>query len=437
MITKEKLGELQAEGQAHIAKARELAEKHPDLDVSEWPEADRDEYNVEMQKAADVLPRIKTAKHDLEIWEQAKALSDEIGLPSIGDSEPHSFKAGPRRSLGRTVVESPEFKAMLAPYTHDGHVSIPKGSHVNSAPIEIKALFTGTSRTSAGTFLVPDRTDIVEMLGRAPLVLDQLISGRTTSSDVVEYVQETAHTNSAAFVPEATSSAAPTAPGGAGALVAAPGGGYKPEGAWAFVVKQANVKTLAEWVPATKRALADVGQLEGLINDELQKDLADVEEQQILNGDGTGENLLGITKTSGIQTLALSTDAFTTTRKAITLLRTVGRVNPTAIVLNPVDAEAIDLTKDGQQRYYYGGPQALGAKTLWGLPIVESEYQLVKHATIGDFSKAVAWDRQQATVTMTDSHADFFVRNLVAILAEERMAFAVIRPAAFIDATIG
>jgi HK97 family phage major capsid protein len=111
----------------------------------------------------------------------------------------------------------------------------------------------------------------------------------------------------------------------------------------------------------------------------------------------------------------------------------VGRVNPTALVLNPADAERIDLAKDGEDRYYYGGPQAIGQRTIWGIPVVESETQTEGTGLLGDFSKAVLWDREQTTVTMTDSHADFFVRNLVAILAEERLAFGVTRPTAFVS----
>jgi HK97 family phage major capsid protein len=445
MMTKDKLGDLQTEGQKHIADAREIAEKQ-DGEPSEWPTDVRDSYNAAMAKAADTLEKIKTARHDLAVMAEAKAIADDIGLPPIGDptgtvADGLLGGGGGRKSLGRTIIDSPEFKAMLSPYTHGGEIQIPKGTHVNSAPINVgslrmKTLITGVSRTSGGTFLVPDRTDIVEMLGRAPLVLDDLISHRATASDVVEFVQETSHTNAATPVAEATTSAAPTAPGSAGPLVPAAGGGYKPEGAWAFKVVQATVKTIAEWVPITKRALADVSQLEGLINDELQKDLKDVREAQMLNGDGAGEDLQGITTTTGIQTQAFATDIFTSVRNAITKLRTIGRVNPNAILLNPADSATVDLTKDLQGRYYYGGPQALGPKTLWGLPIVESEYQALHTSTVGDFSKAVTWDRQQSTVTMTDSHADFFVRNLVAVLAEERMAFAVTRPLGFCIVTL-
>ncbi len=188
---------------------------------------------------------------------------------------------------------------------------------------------------------------------------------RRTGSDTVEYVQQTSHTNAAAVVAEATSSAAPTAPEGAGALVTAPGGGYKPEGSWAFERKTAVVKTIAEWVPATKRALADVAALEGLINDELRADIAEAEEGQILNGSGTGENLTGIRNWSGVQTQAFDTDIFTSVRRAITKARKIGRVAPNAVVLSPADMETVDLARDEQGRFFGAGPFAFGPRTLW------------------------------------------------------------------------
>ncbi|WP_039807879.1 phage major capsid protein, partial [Nocardia otitidiscaviarum] len=224
------------------------------------------------------------------------------------------------------------------------------------------------------------------------------VSVRRTGSDAVEYVEQTSHTNAAAPVPEATSSAAPTAPATVpGALVLDPNGGYKPEGSWAFERKVANVKTIAEWVPATKRALADVKALEDLINDELRKDVAEAEEAQILNGNGTGENLTGVNNWSGVQTQAFSTDLFESIRKGITKARTVGRVNPTGIVLNPADVEKIDLAKDLNGTYRYGGPQTMGQRTVWGVPVIESEIQPAGTGTLGDWSKAVVWDREQTT----------------------------------------
>jgi HK97 family phage major capsid protein len=65
--------------------------------------------------------------------------------------------------------------------------------------------------------------------------------------------------------------------------------------------------------------------------------------------------------------------------------------------------------------------------------VVESENKTAGYAIVADWRLAALWDRQQATISMSNSHSDFFIRNLVAILAEMRAAFGVIRPAAFIE----
>lgn len=423
-----RLAQLKERAEAASAKAREVAEKAAAED-RELTDDERAIYDPAMKELReDLLPAIKVAKADEDVLGEAKKFAEDLGVPQ----DERELKAR-AKSLGLSIVESPEFKALIAPFTHNGQVSIPKGTHLNSAPIPVKSLFTGASSTSGGAFVVNERTDIVEMLGRKALRIRDLCSNRRTTSDTVEFVTQTSHTNNAAPVPEATSSARPTAPGSAGATVNVAGGGYKPEGAWAFAIVQANVKTIAEWVPATKRAIADWSQLQGLIDDELRTDVAESEENEIVNGDGTGEHFTGILQTSGIQTQAFATDVVTTIRKGITKARFVGRVNPNALVLNPADAEGLDLLTDDNGRYYFGGPFQMGATPIWGLPVVESETVAAGVGVVGDFSKAVIWDREQTTVTMTDSHEDFFVRNLVAVLAEERLAFGVTRPTAFVS----
>ena len=418
---------LKERAEAESKTAREIAQKASDAG-RDMTDDERHTYDTSMKVLHDVLDGIKAVKADEAVIAQAKEFADSVGVAVDRDVKARV------KSLGLTVVDSPEFKSMLGSFPEG---RIPAQGRVQTSPIAVKSLFTGASSTSAGAFVVNERTDIIELLGRKPLTVRNLVSNRRTTSDTVEFVQETSHTNAAAVVAEATSAAARTAAAntttGAVTFTNASGGGYKPEGSWAFSVTTAVVKTIAEWVPVTKRALADVAQLEGLINDQLSADVAEAEEGQILNGDGEGENFTGINATSGIQTQAWATDLFTTVRKGVTKLRTVGRVNPTALVLNPADAEAIDLLKDGENRYYYGGPSVINQRTLWGVPVVESETQAAGTGLMGDFSKAVLWDREQTTVTMTDSHSDFFIRNLVAVLAEERLAFGVTRPTAFVS----
>lgn len=440
-MTATKLADLQKAALVHTQKAREIIEANADKSPSEWGDNTRVDYDTAIKAAKDLLDQIKVAKQDLAILDQAKSLAGEIGEPAVGDLDAQGNRPIRERvkSLGLQVVESPEFKAMLKPFTSaDGGIRIGEKTRIQSDPISIKGLFVGGTDTSAGAFVVNEQTGIVEMLGRKELKIRDLISVRRTGSDTVEYVEQTSHTNAAAVVAEATSSAAPQAPAGTGQadLVRDANGGYKPEGSWAFVRRTAVVKTIAEWVPATKRALADVAQLEGLINDELRADIAEAEEEQILAGDGSGENFTGIRNWSGIQTQAFSTDIFETIRKAITKARYVGRVNPNAVVISPATAEIIDLAKDLNGAYRYGGPQSIGPRTVWGVPTVVSETQADTDVLVGDFSKAVLWDREDTTVTISDSHADFFIRNMVAILGEERAAFALTRPKAIVKAAL-
>jgi len=431
-----KLKMLQDAARAAVKTATDIAAA-ADAAGRSLTDDERHGYDEAMAKGRDLLGQIKTAKADEEILAGAKALAEEIGGPAVEDVEAQKGAEGSLqrvKNLGLEIVNSQQFKAAMADFP-DGR--IPERAKFTTSPIQVKSLFVGGSTTSAGAFVTPEQSGIIEMLGRRPLTIRDVISVRRTGSDTIEYVRQTSHTNAAATVAEATSSAAPTAPGTAGALVLATGGGYKPEGAWAFERKTATVKTIAEWVPATKRALADAAQLEGLINDELRADIAETEENQILTGNGTGENLTGILATSGIQTQAFDTDIFVSTRKALTKAQTVGRVVPNAIALNPVDVETVDLAREsGTGKFFGGGPFAMGPRTLWGKPILETEGVPAGTGLVGDFSKAVLWDREQTTVSITDSHADFFIRNLVAILAEERVAFGVTRPSAFVSTDV-
>jgi HK97 family phage major capsid protein len=267
-----------------------------------------------------------------------------------------------------------------------------------------------------------------------PLRLRDVVTPGTTTSDTVEYVRVTSVTNNAAPVAEATSSAAPTAPGGAGALVNNANGGYKPESGVALAKVTAAVKTIAHWMPATKRALSDAAQVRTLIDAFLMYGLEEELEDQMIQGDNTGENFEGLGNVSGVQAQAWDTDLLTTTRKAKTKVRTVGRSVANAYLLNPADTEALDLLQDNEARFYFGGPGGAGtAQVLWGVPVIETEAVPSGTGYCGDFRKAILWDREQATIQVTDSHLDFFVRNLVAILAEMRAAFGVIQPSAFVE----
>ncbi|WP_030303492.1 phage major capsid protein [Streptomyces katrae] len=419
----------------HLKEAREIAAK-AEAEDRDFTDAERTQLNEHMAKAKD-------AKAGLE---KAKATSTmRQALADLGDGIELNEKSGERRtpsglvvppagkSLGEHFTESAEYAGLMSQAPRGGFGA---KSRVQSLPVGYKSLVTGTSDTSAGAWVTNDYMGqrVGLDLFQRPLRLRDVVTNGTTTSDTVEYVRITSATNNAAPVAEATSSAAPTAPGGAGALVNNAGGGYKPESALAAAKVTTPVRTIAHWIPITKRALSDASQIRTLIDSFLKYGLEEELEDQMIAGDGTGENFDGLGNVSGVQAQAWDTNALTTLRKAKTKVRTVGRSVANAYLLNPADLETVDLLQDNEGRFYFGGPAGVGsASVLWGLPVIETEAVPAGTGYVGDFRKAILWDREQASITVTDSHADFFVRNLVAILAEMRAAFGVIQPSAFVE----
>ncbi len=399
----------------------------------------------EWQKVAGYLEEAKKLKDQIKSLQGDEALRKQIlelgaGIElreQPGDGRRHLALPGKGRTLGEIFTRAEAFQRWLKQFP-DGRIP-EKAKGLMSPPIEVKdfglfrqkTLVTGADDTSGGAFVQTDYTGIYEPLPRLPVVMRDLINIRTTTSDTVEYVRQTAHAAQAAPVPEANV----TTPSGATGEVS----GEKPEATITYEKVTATVKTIAVWIPATKRVLSDAGQLRGLIDDDLRGDLSDEVEDQIVNGNGVGENFTGILNTPGILLQAWDTDVFRTTRLAKLAVMQTGRAQPTAFVLNPEDWAEIELTRDGQNRYYYGGPLSNGEKRLWGLPVVECAALPVGVGLVGDFRRATMWDREAGTISVSDSHSDFFIRNMIAILAELRAAFGVRRPAAFcqIDVSSG
>lgn len=368
------------------------------------------------------LEDAKSFLHALGINPDAKA--PDNARNAKGGGAPSSL------SVSEQFVESAQFKSMMSRFPGG---RIPDRAALAMDPVGFKALITGAAATSGGAFVSPDRTGIYDTGAFVrPLSIRDVITIGRTDSDSVEYARLTGFTNAAAPVAEATESGVID-----GTDITAAEGGLKPESTATFEKVTATVKTIAHWTAATRRSLSDAGQLRTIIENFLRQGLEEELEDQIVAGGGTGEDFQGITGLSGVQTHAVGGDTVLDAYlKAKTKVRVVGRATATAYLLHPNDWQQMLLLKDTTGQYIFGGPQMDTQPRMWGLPVVESEAAVEGTAFVGDFRKAVLWDREQASITISTEHADFFTRNLVAILGEERVAFAVTRPSAFVIADL-
>lgn len=415
-----------------LTPARDLAAK-AEAEGRDLTDDERGKVTEAVKAATGIKARIDQAKADADLTAQLGDLGDGIALLAGGEKGRGGDGSAlwtPRKgeTLGEAFAKSDQLRALLKRFPGG---RIPERSVVSSEPFEAKALWTGGSDTSAGALVQPDYRGIavgLELFQR-PLTMRSLVTNGTTDSDTVEYVRVTSTTNNAAPVAESTTTATPGTQN--------PANGVKPESGMALAKVTESVKTIAHWMPATTRALADAGQIRTLIDSFLRYGLEEELEDQMVNGDGTGENFTGLATVSGTQSQAWSATVadldplLETTFKARTKVRTVGRSIPTGYVFNPADWERIHLARLAKNPANEATAGAI--PTLHGLPVVESEAIPAGSGWVADWRKAVLWDRQQAAISVSNSHADFFIRNMVAILAEMRAAFGVLQPSAFVE----
>ena len=351
------------------------------------------------QTADEAIVKLNEAKARLDELEQKMARRPHEGREEV-------------KSLGRQFVDSDSYKSLTGSAGQRG-----------KANLEIKATITSATTDAAGS--AGDLVQATRLPGivgapeRKLTIRDLLMQGRMDGNSL-EFVQETGFTNSAAPVAE---------------------GALKPHSDIKFDLKSTTAKVIAHYMKASRQILDDASQLQSYIDGRLRYGLAFKEEQQILNGDGTGQNLLGIVpqatayvRPAGVTTTAES--KLDTLRFAM-LQAILAEYPASGHVLNPIDWAAIETLKDTSGQYIIGNPQGGLNPTLWGLPVAETQAIASGKFLTGAFSMgAQIFDRWASRVEVATENEDDFVKNLVTILAEERLALAVYRPEAFIYGNI-
>lgn len=351
------------------------------------------------------------------------------------------------QDLGARFVKSDQFQFMKKsgrltmdePFTVEGVTDVPSMGTYGQ-----KDVFTGSVNPLQSRGFGSIQFDPTVPRGQRTYRVRDLFNVATTSANLIDYFRVLGFAENPMGVNGGRGAAAPVADRmAADGVSPATGGatdvfGMKPKSTLRFESAQAPVRTIAHWEAAHRNVLQDEPQLQSTINNELLYGLALEEDDQILNGDGTGENLLGILHTPNIQSYLMSSHAGD--RKSDALRRTatlsfLANFPGTGFVLHPFDWEDIELQKaTGDGQYMLVTNFAIGASTsIWRQPVVETPAIAQGSWLTGAFGLgAQLYDRQVANVRIAEQHADFFVRNAVAILAEERIALAVKRPESFV-----
>jgi HK97 family phage major capsid protein len=338
---------------------------------------------------------------DLQHAQQALAKLESNGAG--GDVQHQTF--------GQQFVNSDNFKAFAGQ-------SMPRGRVDMSFKAAITSLTTDADGSAGDLVQTTRLPGIITPPDRRMTIRDLLTPGRM-DGNALEYVKETGFTNNAGMVAE---------------------GAKKPESSLKYDLVSTTAKVIAHYVKASRQILDDASQLASIIDGRLRYGLAFKEEQQLLNGDGTGQNLLGIIPQATAYVAPFDPGSATVIDKIrLAMLQSeLAEFPSTGIVLNPTDWARVELLKDNTGRYIIGNPQGLLGATLWNRPVVTTQAITVDKFLTGAFRLgAQLFDRWQARVEIATENEDDFVKNLVTVLAEERLALAVYRPQAFIYGDLG
>lgn len=389
------VAELASELKTHVERQAQAVKEIAEKALAEAKKGS-DLGEAVKRKADEALSGLNEARQRLADLEQRAA------RPGGGDERP--------KSLGERVTSDEGFKSWY------GSGSPRSGKAVVAIKADVTTATSGAG--GVGAAIEPTRLPGVQTSPEQRLFLRDLIAPGRTDTPAVEYVRESGFNNAAAATAE---------------------GAKKPQSDISTQDVTTTTKVIAHVVKVTRQALSDVSQLRSHIDNRLLYGLRLAEEQQMLFGDGAGDNLLGIVPQATAFSAAFAVAKETAIDKIrLALLQAeLAEYPSTGVVMHPTDWARIETTKDDVGRYVIGNPQGAISKSLWNVPVVATPRMTVDKFLAGAFSLgAQVFDQWAASIAVGFENDDF-TRNKVTILAEERLALAVYRPEAFVFGDLG
>jgi HK97 family phage major capsid protein len=339
-----------------------------------------------------------------EVSEMATKLNER--LDAIEVSNKKAFESKKRMTFKGALKEAFEGGAIE---------NLAKGNS-RSASFEIKADVTiGADFT--GEVIPADRVPGYKFDPTRPTHIRQLLAQGSTQSDVVRFVKESGYSNGAAATAE---------------------GATLTQSDFDMTAADANVRKIGTYFRISEEMLADTPQLTSYLSARAPEKLLEVEDTQILSGNGTAPNLSGIITDAtafAAGDLADSVDNANDFDVIVAALNQLAGANYNAdtILLNPSDFHKILLLKDTQNNYLkdqvYNGlqPVFMGVKVVLNTAISAGDF------LIGNFGVGTQlWVRDGINVEFFREDGTNVRDGFVTVRVSERVALTNYLPNAFV-----
>ena len=310
-------------------------------------------------------------------------------------------------ALGDLIMKADGFEAFKKKDSKFLRVEVPR--------MLLKNVYNSTTFDGNQPLVAPDRPLQIIHAPQRRLTIRDVLPQVTTNSDVIQATTESSFTNNAGLQGGLTS---PTVVGGEGEI--------KAQSDFSFTLTSTQVVTMAHFAAASRQVLSDSAMLSSYIQSRLMYGLKLVEEQQMLTGLGAASGQITGLVPSATAFSAAGSGQNSLDVIALAIAQLASRsYEPSVVVVNPVDwfSTKFALAKDTLGRYLLGAPADLAQPQLWSLPVIATASMTQGNFLVMDAQRAaVICDREAASIQLSSEHADFFTRNLVALLCEERFA---------------
>lgn len=345
----------------------------------------------ELKEVSDVLLNKQKEANDILVGR-----IDELETKLVKNSE---RKESPKTVKGMILnaLKSAEYSKMLK-------------NDLGMKDLQLNAIHQPTNFTDGDAPVVlPWREAGVDKDTYAPTLVSDIISWGTASSNMIDWIERTSKTDSSEMRAE---------------------NAIMKEGDLEYEEKSTKVKILSEFMKATNESLKDVNFLASEINSELLDDLKNLLETQLMSGDGTGLNLLGIipqATASDMTSFAGTVDAANNADVLRVVLNQIyvagkGRFTPTYILMHPTDVTTLDLLKITDGRYidipFYDGEKMKVTR----VPIIQSTRVTLGDYLVGDFKRYKGFIRDSLSIRVFDQSEDDALYNRSTITANMRLA---------------
>lgn len=417
---------------------------------------DRVDKYKSIYKQADDEDRDPTTEERLEIESHLKAIEvlktergdAEANLKTLQDVEDLGRKLGPAisvkpggepldrfhqqvvvKTLGEQFTSSKEFQGAVSQFKSGG-------GRFSTGSVALGMKGTLLEGAGGGGGAIADTVPqvvpgVVDKLFQRLTFANLLLSGQASGASI-RYVIEGTATSGAAGVAEA---------------------GVKPQSVLGLSTADEPIKKIATVLKVSDEMVEDAPAIQSYINGRLTLFVMIEEERQLLRGTSGGNEVQGLLTSRSVPVYAGGTAAGTKAVqlfKAMNGLRGSAFLEPEWIVMHPSDWQDIRLATDTAGQFFgggpflgpYGGPQgpvgATGQITgaqdqIWGKMVYVTGVIGAGTAIIGTSASAQVWRRGGLSVEASNSNEDDFVRNLIAIRAEERLGLTVYRPTGFVE----